>query len=199
MRLAAESVRETFRYAKSNPRVLALLACKGGYGTGAGVVAMLGVFGREVFRAGAWGIGLLFAARGLGALLGPFLVRGAFARDESRYRAIAACIFVFGLGYAALAMSRSLVIGLASIFFAHLGGGAAWQVSTYGLQRETPDFIRGRVFSVDYGFVTLTMALSSLASGVASDHIGPVAATIGTASMCVAFAVVWGVWTRKLW
>jgi MFS family permease len=194
-----ESVRETFRYAKSNPRVLALLACKGGYGTGAGVVAMLGVFGREVFRAGAWGIGLLFAARGLGALLGPFLVRGAFARDESRYRAIAACIFVFGLGYAALAMSRSLVIGLASIFFAHLGGGAAWQVSTYGLQRETPDFIRGRVFSVDYGFVTLTMALSSLASGVASDHVGPVAATVGTASMCIVFAVVWGLWTRKLW
>jgi MFS family permease len=194
-----ESVRETFRYAKSHPRVLALLACKGGYGTGAGVVAMLGVFGREVFRAGAWGIGLLFAARGLGALLGPFLVRGAFARDESRYRAIAACIFVFGLGYAALAMSHSLVIGLASIFFAHLGGGAAWQISTYGLQRETPDFIRGRVFSVDYGFVTLTMAMSSLASGVASDHVGPVGATVGTASMCVAFAIAWALWTRKLW
>src|SRR2546430_12200901 len=42
------------------------LTSKGGYGMGAGGVAMLSVFGKEVFRAGAFGIGLLFAARGLG-------------------------------------------------------------------------------------------------------------------------------------
>jgi len=194
-----ESIRETFRYAKSHPRVLALLTCKGGYGTGAGVIAMLSVFGREVFRAGAWGIGLLFAARGLGALVGPFLLRGVTRRDESRYRLITACILVFGIGYATLAFSRSLSVGLAAIFFAHLGGGAAWQISTYGLQRETPDFIRGRVFSVDYGFVTLTMALSSLVAGLASDRFGPVGATAGVASISVIFAMVWGALTRRLW
>lgn len=194
-----ESVRETFRYAKAHPRVLALLTCKGGYGTGAGVIAMLSVFGREVFRAGAWGIGLLFAARGIGALLGPFLVRGVVHRAESQYRAIVVCILAFGVGYAALAFSPSLHVGLASIFFAHLGGGAAWQISTYGLQRETPDFIRGRVFSVDYGFVTLTMALSSLASGVTSDRFGPVIGTVAVASMAILFGIVWGVWTRRLW
>ncbi|HVR39721.1 MAG TPA: MFS transporter, partial [Thermoanaerobaculia bacterium] len=42
-----ESIRETIRYARAHPRVLALLTCKGGYGTGAGVIAMLSVFGRE--------------------------------------------------------------------------------------------------------------------------------------------------------
>ena len=194
-----ESVRETFRYAKAHPRVLALLTCKGGYGTGAGVVAMLSVFGREVFRAGAWGIGLLFAARGLGALVGPFLIRAVLRRAESQYRAIVVCIVAVGAGYAALALSPSLTAGLLSIFFAHLGGGAAWQISTYGLQRETPDFIRGRVFSVDYGFVTLTMALSSLASGVASDRFGPVAGTIGVASMAILFGIGWGMWTRTMW
>lgn len=194
-----ESVRETFRYARAHPRVLALLAIKGGYGTGAGVVAMLGVFGREVFHAGAWGIGLLFAARGIGALVGPFLVRGLTRRDESQYRAIVVCVLAFGAGYAALALSPTLALGLGAIFFAHLGGGAAWQISTYGLQRETPDFIRGRVFSVDYGFVTLTMALSSLAAGIASDRVGPVIGTMSVASMCILFGIVWGVWTRRLW
>lgn len=194
-----ESIRETVRYARTHPRVLALLTCKGGYGTGAGVIAMLSVFGKEVFRAGAFGIGLLFAARGLGALIGPFLVRGAFARDESRYRALIVCLFLFGAGYSALAFSKSLAVGALAIFFAHLGGGVVWQVSTYGLQRETPDTIRGRVFSVDYGFVTLTMAISSLASGVASDRFGPYAATVGVASMCLVFAIIWGAWTWKLW
>lgn len=194
-----ESIRETFRFAASQPRVLGLLTVKTGYGVASGVIAMVSVFGREVFRAGPWGIGLLFAARGLGALIGPFLVRGLVRRDESQYRAIAVCVLTFGLGYTALALSPTLAFGMGAIFVAHLGGGAAWQISTYGLQRETPDFIRGRVFSADYGMLTLTMAISAVATGVASDQFGPLRATIATASVCVVFAAVWSVWTWKLW
>lgn len=194
-----ESIRETIRFAREQPRVLGLLTVKGGYGLGAGVVALLSVFGKEVFQAGAFGIGILLAARGVGALLGPFLVRGSVRDDDSQYRAIAFCIVAFSAGYMALALSKSLAFGLAAIFFAHLGGGAAWQISSYGLQRETPDFIRGRVFSADYGFVTLTMALSSLAAGIASDRYGPFAATVGTAAVSLAFGVCWAAMTWRLW
>ncbi|HEX6099873.1 MAG TPA: MFS transporter [Thermoanaerobaculia bacterium] len=194
-----ESMRETVRYAKAQPRVLGLLTVKGGYGLGAGVVAMLSVFGREVFQAGALGIGLLFAARGVGALLGPFAVRGLLRTDDARYRSIAVCLLAFGAGYAALAFSTTLAAGVLAIAFAHLGGGAAWQVSTYGLQREVPDFIRGRVFSADYGFVTLTMAISGLGAGIASDQWGPTAATLGTASVCIVFGALWAIATWRLW
>ncbi len=194
-----ESIRETIRFARAHPRVLSLLTVKGGYGLGGGVVAMLSVFGREVFHAGALGIGLLFAARGVGALLGPFIIRYALRSDEARYRAIAGCIIAFGAGYAALGISSTLATGIAAIAFAHLGGGAAWQISSYGLQREVPDLIRGRVFSADYGFVTLTMAISGLAAGMASDRFGPTAATVGTAAVCVVFGVTWAAMTWRLW
>ena len=194
-----QSIRETVRFARANKRVLGLLTVKGGYGLGAGVIAMLSVFGREVFKAGAYGIGLLFAARGMGALLGPFVVRAIARRDEAQYRAIAFCILTFSIGYTALALSKSLTLGLLAIFFAHLGGGAAWQISSYGLQRETPDFIRGRVFSADYGFVTLTMAISSLGAGIAADRYGPFAATVGTAMVSLAFGAGWALATWRLW
>ena len=193
------SIAETVRFAREHRRVLGLLMVKGGYGLGAGVIAMLSVFGREVFKAGAYGIGLLFAARGMGALLGPFLVRAIARRDDTQYRAIAFCILTFSFGYSALAVSKSLTIGLLAIFIAHLGGGAAWQISSYGLQRETPDFIRGRVFAADYGFVTLTMALSSVGAGVASDRYGPFAATVGTAMVSLAFGAGWALSTWRLW
>jgi len=89
-----ESIRETIRFARREPRVLALLTVKGGYGLAARVVTMLGVFGREVFR-------------------------------DARYRAIAWCVLSFGVGYAALALSKTLAIGFLAILFAHLGDGAA--------------------------------------------------------------------------
>ena len=195
-----ESMRETLRYARGNPRVLALLTSKGGYGLGAGVIAMLSVFGKEIFHDGAFGIGLLFAARGVGALLGPFLLRAVAARrDDLQYRLIGAAVLVFGAGYMALGLSRSLVAGALAVFAAHLGGGAQWLTSTYGLQRETPDWIRGRVFAADYGFVTLTMSISSLAAGLASDHFGPTIATMAIASVAVLWALLWGAWTWRLW
>jgi MFS family permease len=194
-----ESIRETGRYAKTHPRVLALLVVKGGYGTGAGVIAMLSVFGKEVFRAGAVGIGLLFAARGLGALVGPFLVRLVAKTDEAQYRSITVAVLMFALGYAGLGLAPTLTVGLFAIFVAHLGGGIAWQISSYGLQRESDDWIRGRVFSADYGILTFTMALSSLVAGVLSDRVGPSFATVSLASLCVVFAVIWGVATWGLW
>ncbi|MGZ4779664.1 MAG: MFS transporter [Thermoanaerobaculia bacterium] len=194
-----ESARQTIAYARQHPRVLALLIAKGGYGMGAGVVAMVSVFGKEVFRAGAFGIGVLFAFRGIGALLGPFLVRTLFKRDEAMYRSISFAVLVFGLGYIGLALSGGLAMGAVAVFIAHLGGGAQWQTSTYGLQREVPDWIRGRVFSADYGFLTLTMSISALVTGIAADRFGPVAATVATASICVVWAVTWGTWTWRLW
>ena len=195
-----ESMRETLRYARGNPRVLALLTSKGGYGLGAGVIAMLSVFGKEIFHAGAFGIGLLFAARGVGALLGPFLLRAVAARrDDLQYRLIGAAVLVFGAGYMGLGLSRSLIAGALAVFVAHLGGGAQWLTSTYGLQRETPDWIRGRVFAADYGFVTLTMSISSLAAGIASDHFGPAIATMAIASVAMLWALLWGAWTWRLW
>jgi MFS family permease len=194
-----ESIRETVHYARANPRVLALLTSKGGYGLGAGVVAMLSVFGKEVFRAGAFGIGILFAARGLGALLGPFFVRAIARRDNVQYATIGPAVFLFGIGYMALGLSSTLLVGSIAIFLAHLGGGAQWQTSSYGLQRETPDWIRGRVFAADWGFVTLTMSISSLLTGIAADRLGAAAATVATSCACLLWAIFWSVWTRKLW
>lgn len=177
-------------YARRHPQVLLLLLCKGGYGLGSGVVSLLSVFGREIFRQGPAGIGTLYAARGAGALLGPFLLRALIRDERHQYRAIGLCIALFGLGYAGLSLSPQAGIGWAALTVgvAHLGGGAQWQISTYGLQRLVPDRLRGRIFAADYGLLTLTMGLSSVSAGFAADRLGPVTAVLGAASL----AVLWG-------
>jgi len=194
-----ESFGEVYRWARDYPRSAALVTAKGGYGFGAGVVAMLSIFGREVFQAGANGIGMLFAARGLGALVGPFIVKAMSRSAERQYRTIPPSAIVFGLGYAGLALSPNIVVGVVAVTIAHLGGGALWLTSTYGLQNEVPDFIRGRFFAVDFGLVTLAMGLSSTVAGVLADRYGAVMATLVISTLCLAFAIVWGILTRGLW
>jgi hypothetical protein len=49
---------------------------------------------------------------------------------------------------------------------AHLGGGAQWTLSTYGLQVRVPDHILGRVLAGDMAIAILVMGTSSFAAGI---------------------------------
>ena len=55
---------------------------------------------------------------------------------------------------------------------AHLGGGAQWTMSTYGLQLRVDPRILGRVMAGDFAIVTLVVSLTSLGAGVLSSVVG---------------------------
>lgn len=187
-----EATIEAARYARSDHRVLALLAVKAGFGLAAGVMVLLSVFAEHVYRAGAIGIGVLMAARGVGALVGPFLGRRAAGpRDRRLFHAIGMALAVFGVGYALLGLMPSLLLGAVTVALAHLGGGAQWMLSTYGLQRITPDEVRGRIFAIDYALITLTLTVSSLVTAWAASAFGERPTAIGTGLAALAYAAVW--------
>ncbi len=154
---------ETVRYARRDHRVLALLTVKAGFGLAGGAIALLAVFALREFEAGDVGIGVLMAGRGVGALIGPFLGRWlAGPQDRKLFWAISIALVVFGCGYALLGVMPSLWLAALAVGIGHLGGGAQWTLSSYGLQRIVPDRIRGRIFSFDFAMITLTFTISAL-------------------------------------
>ena len=158
-----EATIETLQYAKQDDRVLSLIGVKAGFGLAAGVLVLIPVFAKQVFDAGDIGFGILMAARGVGALVGPFFGhRFAGPGHRRLFPAIGIALAVFGAGYMALGLAPTLWAAAIVIFVAHLGGGSQWVLSTYGLQRLVPDYIRGRVFAVDFALITLSLAVSSL-------------------------------------
>jgi MFS family permease len=168
------AVRSAIKFARGSRLVSAFLLSKTTFGVGTGVVLMLAVFGRDVFRAGDAGIGLLFAARGLGALIGPFLARSIITMDDrGLLRGIAGSFLVVVGCYALFPVAPTIWLAALLTFGAHLGGGSQWTLSTYGLQRSTPDAIRGRIFSFDYGLVTMTIAISTLLAGLVAEVLLP--------------------------
>ena len=190
LRGVGESIAIVLRFARGNRRLAALLLSKTTFGVGTGVILMLAVFGRDVFRAGDAGIGVLFAARGLGALIGPFVARSIIGlSDRGLLRGIGVSFLAFATGYSLLPFSPALWVASIVVFVAHLGGGAQWMLSTYGLQRASPDEIRGRVFSFDYGLVTVTIAMSMLVAGFLAERLEPAVTTwilVGLAAIAAA-------------
>ena len=169
-----DAIATAIRLARSRRTVAAFLLTKTSFGFGTGIVALLAIFGRDVFGAGDAGIGILFAARGLGALIGPFVARSAMGTDDrGLIRGIGWSFVALTMAYALFPLAPGIAVAAVLVFVAHCGGGAQWSLSTLGLQRATPDAIRGRVFSVDYGLVTLAIALSTLLAGFLADAVAP--------------------------
>jgi MFS family permease len=194
-----EATAETIRYARADRRVSALITVKAGFGIAAGVLALIPVFARQVFHAGDVGFGILMAARGVGALVGPFLGhRLAGPHHRRLFPVIGAALAVFGLSYMALGLAPTLLVAAIVIFAAHLGGGTQWVLSSYGLQRLVPDRIRGRIFAVDFALITLSLGLSSLGAAALSEAVGPRIAAIGLGGVAVLWSVVWWILTRQV-
>lgn len=187
-----EDTVETLRYARRDHRVLALLAVKFGWGIAGGVLVLLPLLAIDRFDSGEIGLGMLMMARGVGALIGPFVGRAVVGpQDRKLFGAIGGALAVFGIGYAMLGLAPALVFAMAAVLVAHVGGGAQWTLSSYGLQRIVPDRIRGRIFAFDFMLVTLTFGLSSILTGWLADLLGPTTTALVMGSLALGWAVVW--------
>jgi MFS family permease len=189
---------EALRYIRGTPIVSRLVLAKVGVGSSNGIVGLLPAFALGRFSGTGIATGLLFAARGFGALIGPILARGATGAVPTRRGIIVACgvsTLAYCAVYAVFPLAGVFAIALVIVVLAHLGGGAQWSLSTYGLQRETPDHLRGRVMAIDYGLATLSIGLSSIAAGLLADAIGEASATWWLAGVGGAYGIAWLGWS----
>jgi len=196
---ARSSISVTLALARSSRTVAAYLTTKVTFGVGTGVLIFLAVFGGSRLGADEAGIGVLFAARGVGALLGPILaVRWAGTDDRRALTAIAIALVLYPVAYALLPLAPALLVAFVFVVVAHLGGGAEWTLSSYGLQRSVRDEVRGRVLSVDYALATASIAISQLVAAGLSTVLGEVPALWTMCALLGLAGAAWIAWTRPL-
>ena len=195
---------EGVRYVKHRPRVLALLLVKPAWGLGGGILTLLAVFGEKIFPVGnsaATGIGVLFAARGIGTAVGPIVARRISGEGKNRMQnSIGIAFLIGGVFYMAFGAATSFVVALIVLGLAHTGGSILWVFSTVLLQRGVEDGFRGRVFAAELALLTLTMALSNYATGELLDRFGlsPRVVAIGIGAFFLLPGLAWFV-TQKWW
>lgn len=190
------TVTETFKLARRDHAVASLLLTKPTFGVATGIVHMLAITSDDIWGSGQLGVGILFAARGLGALVGPFLARTFAVDDMGRLLGgISLAFAVYLVGYALLPLSPVVWVAAAFVFVGHVGGGAQWTLSSFGLQRTTPDRVRGRVFSVDFGIALAVSSISTLTAGWLAGTIGPLPTLYSMLGAMALTVALWFWWT----
>lgn len=195
----ASTVTETVALARTDRSIAALLLTKPTFGVATGIVAMLAITSNELWGSGELGVGILFAARGLGALVGPFAARRFATDDRARIlRGVSIAFAVYLVGYGLLPLSPVILAAAVFVFIGHLGGGAQWTLSSYGLQRASPDRVRGRVLSADFGLALAVSSVSTLLAGYLAGVIGPLPTLYVMLGIMALTVGLWLLWTRPI-
>ncbi|HEX8176301.1 MAG TPA: MFS transporter [Pyrinomonadaceae bacterium] len=205
--MSALGLTQTFEgmsYVKRRPRVFALLMVKPAWGLGGGILALLAVFGEKIFPVGrstATGIGVLYAARGIGTAIGPFAARRFSGETRAHMQtSIGISFLIGGLFYIAFGSATNFFFAIIVLAIAHTGGSILWVYSTVLLQQSVEDSFRGRVFAAELALLTLTMAASNYAAGELLDRyqFSPRTVTIGMGVFFLLPGLAWFI-TRRLW
>ncbi|WP_431945756.1 MFS transporter [Micromonospora marina] len=191
------AIREALRYIAHRPRVLALVTVKSAVGLGNGVLTVFPLLA-GVYGVGAVGAGLLFAARGAGALVGPIMMRRVLSNRAWLLTGLALSMSMYGLAYLGASVVTWFPLVLVLVFLAHLGGGSNWVLSNYALQGEVPDRLRGRVFATDMMLATLAIAVSQLVVALVVDRVDERTVLAGCGLVTVVYAIGWRFATRRL-
>ncbi len=155
-----------------------------------GAVALLPVYARDILELGPWGLGLLRAAPGIGAIAVAVWLAGHPIRDHA---GLVLLVFVALFGLATVVFGLSTITWLSIVALALLG--ATDMVSVYVretlIQLWTPDRVRGRVNAVNMVFVGASNELGEFRAGLMASAFGTVPAVVFGGIGAVAVAGIW--------
>lgn len=145
---------------------------------------ILPIFAGSVFNMGATGLGILYAAPAVGALLGStsLLMAGDIKRKGPS--AVIAALF-FAAGLALLGFSKWFWMALAAVMILGFMDSISVGIRRTVVQLLAPDTMRGRAASLITVFAQSTNALGALLAGSASQLLGAPNALVLGGIFCI--------------
>jgi MFS family permease len=159
---------------------------------------ILPIFARDVFEVGAGGLGALYAAPAIGALVGSGLLLAL--GDIKRKGAVAVIgTFVFAFSLGLLGLSKWFLMGLVAVGALGFSDSIGVAIRRTMVQMLAPDQMRGRASSFLTVFAQTTNALGAVIAGAGAALLGASNALLLGSLLCCAtiLAVCWAI--PQLW
>ena len=149
---------------------------------------LLPVFSRDIYQAGAMGLGLLTTAAGIGAIIGSILVANIKSGHRGRMIIILGSVMITtAVGFA---LSPNFAIACIALLFA---SGTLVAIKVFALmfvQQEVDNKIRGRIMSIVVLFDAGVPRLGGLLAGALVVYIGaPITIVVGALG-CTIFGIL---------
>ena len=155
-----------------------------------GAVALLPVYAREILNTGPYGLGVLRAAPGLGAV-GVAILLAHYPLRRRAGLAMLFCVCGFGVFTIVFGLSHSLALSLIALVLTGAFDMVSVIVRSTLVQLKTPDEMRGRVSAVNMLFIGASNEVGQFESGVTAQWFGAVPAVILGGAGTIAVVLVW--------
>jgi MFS family permease len=193
-RLALSSIGEGIRFVR-NTQILFSTMLLDFLGTlFASASALLPIFASEILKVGPQGLGVLYSAQSVGAVVAATAM--SFAGDVKRKGALVLwAIMIYAVATALFGASRSFPLSLVCLALVGAGDTVSTILRHTLRQLVTPDHLRGRMNSVIMIFTQGGPQLGNLEAGLVATWIGAPLSVItgGIATLLLVAAVAWRV------
>ncbi len=166
-----------FRYIRHNPLVLGAITLDLFAVILGGVFALLPVFARDVFGTDSWGLGLLRASPGLGALAAAIVMTHWPPRRHIG-RIVFGAVGLYGVAILVFALSHWFALSMATLAILGAADMVSVVIRMTLIQLETPDDMRGRVSAVNSLFVSASNQLGEFRAGLMASWLGTIPAVV---------------------
>jgi MFS family permease len=155
------------------------------------------VFAGTVYKTGPAGLGVLYGAGSLGAVVGALLF-AFFGRVRRQGAVILISIFVYGLAITAFGFSPWYLMGAGFLVISGAADSVSATLRGTISQLVTPDSLRGRVTAVNTMFVAGGPQIGNLEAGAVAAAVGVQdSVALGGIITCVV-VVVAAIWSRRI-
>jgi len=155
-----------------------------------GAVALLPVIAHDVLHAGAFELGLLRSAPGVGAVATAIAVAHWPLRRKAGVTMLW-CMAGFGLCTIVFGLSRSLPLSVLSLGLSGACDMVSVIVRHTMVQLSTPDEMRGRVSAVNMLFIGASNEMGQFESGLTAYWLGAVPAVVVGGMACIVVVALW--------
>ncbi len=144
--------------------------------------ALLPIFAKDILHVGPLGLGLLYSAQSIGAVSAGLLL--AHKHNLSKQGIILLCsVILYAVGTIIFGLSKIFFISFIALVIIGAGDGISTIIRNTIRQLETPDYIRGRMSSVNMIFFMGGPQLGDFEAGALAFLVGgPLSVIIGGVS-----------------
>ncbi len=192
-----ESMREGIAYIYKTKEILGALCLDMFAVLFGGAVAMIPVYATDILKVGSEGFGLLNAASDIGSMcIIAFLAFVPLRKNQGKILLVA--VAGFGLCIIGFGWSKFYWLSFGLLMLSGMLDGISVVIRGTIVQLKTPDYIRGRVLSVNSIFIMSSNEMGQFESGLAAKLLGVVRSVVFGGTMTLLVALIVGTTVPKL-